>query len=321
MYGLFDCIINKDKSKHTSTLDDHSKKVIIYESELDYLSKCILESPRIETGGNFFGLYTPFDIPIILYAIGPGAKSVHEETHFKQDFDFLDKNADMLVAEHALHHIGSWHSHHSLGLTHPSGGDSTSTIEGMRECGLKTFLLIIGNCREGHSSVRPFRYFANGNHEELTWVILPGMSPIRTAYDSKHSEMIHYPTGKANMQSLHTCSLVDNPKTTAYSPHFGDNYWLSSQENRKELSKIVKYLNSRFEEIRIYQKDESTIEIRVVNGSKAFIVLFNESFPHTAPIFMAKDRLLLRFKSKPVWNMSGKTISEAFIQIIQNLEL
>ena len=98
----------------------------------------------METGGNLFGLWTPFGIPFIQYIVGPGRKAEHHHTHFRQDFDFLDKNADFLVKEHALHHIGTWHSHHSLELDHPSGGDTHSTLSGMRECHLRSFVLLIG---------------------------------------------------------------------------------------------------------------------------------------------------------------------------------
>lgn len=32
--------------------------VLVYQSELDYLSRCILDYPHIETGGQLFGYWT-----------------------------------------------------------------------------------------------------------------------------------------------------------------------------------------------------------------------------------------------------------------------
>ena len=61
---LFGIIMDKDRIQNENSIDDNGK-IIIYKSELDYLSKCILESPQMETGGNLFGLWTPFGIPFI----------------------------------------------------------------------------------------------------------------------------------------------------------------------------------------------------------------------------------------------------------------
>ena len=61
---LFGIIMDKDRIQNENSIDNNGK-IIIYKSELDYLSKCILESPQMETGGNLFGLWTPFGIPFI----------------------------------------------------------------------------------------------------------------------------------------------------------------------------------------------------------------------------------------------------------------
>ena len=54
--------------------------VLVYQSELDYLSRCILDYPHIETGGQLFGYWTSAGVPVVLYAIGPGDKANH---HFR----------------------------------------------------------------------------------------------------------------------------------------------------------------------------------------------------------------------------------------------
>lgn len=259
-----------------------NSKVIIYQSELDYLSKCILESPHIETGGNLFGLMTPFGIPFIQYVVGPGPRAQHHVDHFRQDFDFLESNADCLVAEHALHHIGSWHSHHTLGLTVPSGGDSKSTIDGIRECGLEQFILIIGNIERGKSSVRPYLYDADGNCELLQWVILPNDSPIRLVYDSKHLDIVYQPAEQANMNPLDTGSLAGKHKST-HSVEYPDGYWLADKENRKLLPEIIKTLNAYFDSVKIFQQEDKTIEIQLVRGVQIIKIHFDKNFPVDSP--------------------------------------
>lgn len=60
---LFGSIMDKGRVQNEKCRNN-DRKIIIYKSELDYLSKCILESPQMETGGNLFGLWTPFGVPL-----------------------------------------------------------------------------------------------------------------------------------------------------------------------------------------------------------------------------------------------------------------
>ena len=100
--------------------------VYIYRGELDFMARTILDSPHMETGGNLFGYWTPSGDAVIMYVLGPGRKSVCRFTSFIQDADYLQLHADRLFEEYHLSHIGVWHSHHGLGLSHPSGGDVQS---------------------------------------------------------------------------------------------------------------------------------------------------------------------------------------------------
>jgi hypothetical protein len=313
-------LFSKKMQKKTGVITDANSKVIIYQSELDYLSKCILESPNIETGGNIFGLSTPFGIPMIYYVVGPGPNAIHNVTHFRQDFNFLEQNADFLVEEHALHHIGSWHSHHSLGLTQPSQGDSASTLEGMRECGLNSFLLIIGNCRNGKSSVRPYRYRSDGRCEMLRWVVLTGISPIRNVYDNIHFDWTYVPGGMANMEPLNTCGLVDNNGNTKTVITYPSGYWLNESENKKEFATIIQFLNSKFDSVRIYQKEDSTIEVQIVTGVVVLKIHFDIHFPTSPPKIYAVKGSDVKFNAIRTWDGENK-ISESFMNYIETIEL
>lgn len=314
---LFDIFSNK----RSEYMEHSQNKIIIYQSELDYLSKCILESPQIETGGNLFGLWTPFGIPLIHYVVGPGPNAIHNPTHFRQDYKFLDRNADLLVEEHALHHIGSWHSHHSLGLAQPSSGDSESTLSGMQECKLLSFILLIGNYRKGKSTINAFRYFSNGTCVKLKWVILKGVSPIRSIYDKLHPNLTYTPSGVANMAPLEECGLLDNKMTIPQPPEFQEDYWLSTPENKKELAKIVKYLKTLFEAVSIYQINNTTIELRIVDSGNNFKFVLDETFPKEAPKLLAPRELQFQYKTKPIWNVENNSISNAFIHYVNTIEL
>ena len=306
--------------RNAPQIADNGNKVLIYQSELDYMSQCILDMQNIETGGNLFGLFTPFGIPFIQYVVGPGPAAVHEYTHFRQDFRFLDKNADLLVAEHALHHIGSWHSHHNLGLAEPSGGDSISTFEGIHECALQSFLLIIGNCRGGVSTVRPFRYYSDGRCEILKWVVLPGVSPVRKVYDLLHQEMVHVPSAPANMAHLITAGLIGNQSPAKTKVSYPDGYWLSKTENMKEFAQMVNYLKRRFDSARVFQKEDKTVEIEVVNGHKKMHVHIDMSFPMCPPVIYPEGADVINVRGDYNWNLLDKPVN-AFINLLETIEL
>ena len=312
--------MDKERGQHGNSRND-DKKIIIYKSELDYISKCILESPNIETGGNLFGLWTPFGIPFVQYVVGPGRNAEHHHTHFRQDFNFLDKNADLLVKEHALHHIGTWHSHHSLNLDYPSNGDSNSTFSGMRECNLKSFVLLIGNYCNGQSTVNAFRYYDDGIYVNLKWVILDGESPIRYIYDKKHPDVVYTPQGIANMINLDTTSLIDNDNEDTQVPVFETEYWLSSKENRKEFAAIIKYLKSEFESVNIFQLDSSTIEVEMSEAVNVYKFVFDKTFPCTPPKLLSQKGNSINIKSVPDWDIEGKGISEAFFNFYKKIEI
>lgn len=300
---------------------DDCRKIIIYRGELDYLSSCILESPGIETGGNLFGLFTPFGIPFVHYVVGPGPGAVHEYARFRQDIEFLEHNADCLVGEHALHHIGTWHSHHSLGLAQPSGGDSVSTLTGMRECGLQSFVLLIGNCRRGKSMLNAFRYHAEGSMERLRWVVLEGESPFRHTYDGRHPNLIHRPVAIPDMMPLDECELL--PATTVAKPQtpvFDHGYWLESKDNRKQLAAIVKFLKTEFGTVAIYQTSSSTVEVEVTDeDATPYRFVFGPAFPSEAPRLLAPKGKKLKYRVAPAWDLGSTSISEAFINYFKTI--
>lgn len=151
---------------------DSASVAMIYRSELDYISRCILDSKTIETGGQLFGFWTSTGIPVVLYAIGPGPHANHQCTFFNQDVDYLVKVGNMLLQKYGLQHIGEWHSHHQLGLAHPSGHDASNMQMVIDQKHLGRFLLCIGNCDAHASTLNAFSFLeGHQDYQHASWLI------------------------------------------------------------------------------------------------------------------------------------------------------
>jgi hypothetical protein len=168
--------------------------VIVYQSELDYMSRCILDRKNIETGGQLFGFFTAKGTPVVCYAIGPGARANHQTTFFNQDLAYLRDVGDVLVKEFGLQHIGEWHSHHQLGLSHPSGHDFHTVHSTIEELHLGNFLLCIGICDEQSATVNAF-LFKEGQNEcrEAKWIVKGVESPYRKVADERLRQDLCHP--------------------------------------------------------------------------------------------------------------------------------
>ena len=168
---------------------------IIYESELRFVEECIKASPDIETGGQLFGYWTTAGDPVVLYAIGPGPNANHQVTFFQQDVPYLLATGRELVEKYGLRHIGEWHSHHHLGLPHPSGHDAETIASTLREKKIARFLLCIGSFEAaGAIAFNPFGFVFSEDNEycPLAWDVKSGMSPFRMRIESdiKGKEMV-----------------------------------------------------------------------------------------------------------------------------------
>ena len=76
-YHQLPAIHRKKQIIPIGTSVQESVTAIIYQSELDYISRCIMDCPRIDTGGQLFGFYTMKGTPVVCYALGPGPNANH----------------------------------------------------------------------------------------------------------------------------------------------------------------------------------------------------------------------------------------------------
>ncbi len=286
-------------------------RVVIYKGELEYISKCIQDYPNLETGGNLFGFYTTFHIPVIQYVLGPGQNAQRTTTRFRQDELFFNANADMLIKEHALHHIGTWHSHHKLGIDHPSGGDDNSMFYGMKADRLETFLLVIGNCNQNETTTNVYCFsLSDRKYQPCHFVILNEDSPIRIQYDKKHRNMIHVPhTNTACMRRMPDIPLYGD---IAKKINFSSEYWLDNKVNRIELKIIIDYLKQTYKTVLLYQQDEDkTLKISVQDPND-YSIVFSSDFPKSPPIIEYNGKILPELD----WEVKG-VISQRVIKYFE----
>ncbi|MDR2774133.1 MAG: hypothetical protein LBC19_05225 [Tannerella sp.] len=275
-----------------------SSSVIIYKGELDYISRCILDYPDIETGGNLFGYRTPQGVPVVLYALGPGEKARHHPTMFMQDVDFFGRNADFLIKEHALSHIGSWHSHHRLNLCEPSGGDTASVLEGMRESNVESFLLVIGNCYSGVTTANAYGFsLSSHNYRECRWSLLDGDSPLRIQFDRAHPHLAY------------------QPRTKSAGERFGKNYFetihllkntdIMTEERLKMEYKVLASMMSekQFRFTGFNTHNPCLMVAQRTNSGKIYTVKIDLSgnFPYEVPkVFITNPKPLLTRTGEPM---------------------
>lgn len=184
---------------------ESGKEIIAYQSELDYISRCILDHPNIETGGQLFGFYAAKGTPVVCYAIGPGLHANHQVTFFNQDLDYLQTVGTILNREYGLQHIGEWHSHHRLSLDRPSGHDAQTMHHSIDSLHLGQFLLCIGTIDGRSASINAFAFYENDpSYYPASWHIKAEPSPYRNVIDERLADLLVHPfMQEPRLSSMH----------------------------------------------------------------------------------------------------------------------
>ena len=266
----------KPNSKNRLELNCPSSVAVIYISEFNYISRCILDYPNIETGGQLFGFWTAEGVPVVLYAIGPGPNANHQGAFFNQDVDYLTRVGRPIVEHFGLQHIGEWHSHHQLGLAQPSSHDANTMLSTIRDKHLGQFLLCIGNCTNTSSTLNAFNFSEfSQNYVKAQWCIKEMDSPFRNIIDAELAPfLIHPQTRMANMINVNSVDSQQNLQ-----PEYKEAYWLSVKENRQILKQIMDALR----QCTIQQDKDGYIYL--IRQSEDFIdtIFFPEGFPQRTP--------------------------------------
>ena len=223
-------------------------RAIIYRSEIDFVSRCILDCPNFETGGELFGFWTAGGIPVVLFAIGPGPNANHQITFFNQDIAYLEDVGRYLFRKYGLLHIGEWHSHHGLGLAQPSGHDTETMASSISNNHLGRFLMGLGNCAGGESTFNAFE-FVEGygiDWKHVPWEIKEVESPFRMAIsedDAMQKRIVNPRTSVAR----HGAMFVDaaagmgQPALPVGAEEFFDEIEVLKKERQEEMFDRQRY--------------------------------------------------------------------------------
>ena len=167
--------------------DDGTFTVAIYANEYKQICAWVLKNQTLETGGDLFGLWASDHCAVVQLVLGPGRNCQRASHSFYQDVQYLEKVGSDLTGKEGLCHIGEWHSHHTIGLKRPSGGDEGTVWRNMPTYGLSRFLLFIANIKPwSQVSVGCFLFeFKKGTQQKLPVLqgkfhLLPDESPFRS---------------------------------------------------------------------------------------------------------------------------------------------
>lgn len=291
--------------------------VIIYRSEFDYLSRCILDYPDIETGGQMFGFYTEKGDFVVVYAIGPGPQANHQGTFFNQDEEYLLK-VNHVLHKHGLQKIGEWHSHHKLGLARPSSHDVSSVVSVMRKHHMNSHLLCIGNVDyKDHSTQNAFVFSKDNDYhtQHVVRKVIEAESPYRPLIDNcpeLDSVLCHPKSHKA--YHGHNYMAVD-PSTK---PDYRNDYWLNNKRNNQVLKQIIDYLINLGEGCGVTPMIDSNgiVHLTIQRGGERMEIIFGKNFPQEAPVFSFHDGSNM----VPEWDYKG-LIYDSFVDCYNRFAL
>jgi hypothetical protein len=253
-----------------------SSKAIIYSSELEYIARCINDYPDIETGGQLFGAWTASGVPRIVYAIGPGPNASHESVSFSQDVDYL-LSVGAKLREYGLQHIGEWHSHHKLGLSHPSGHDANNMQGSIEQLNLNRLCLFIGNILEtGAIAIHPFNFVAGEHYVEAQWDVITDKNQLRNHIDSDLAELLIHPQSN----SFAFAERYFTPKTQPIE-HLDS--WFGVLENRQKFKVIIEKLKAQtwINEVCPKISQDGVISLKISGIRFAEIITFPNDFPNS----------------------------------------
>jgi hypothetical protein len=268
----------------------------IHWQDLEYISRCILDYPDIETGGDFFGFWNNLGLPVILYVTGPGENCYRNPSFFRQDLDFLIGVGNKVHAHFGLQHIGSWHSHHKLSLAVPSSHDCTTMINAINNNNLEKFFMILGNITDmGGTTVNGFLFNQQHqiNYTETVWNVLQSENVISKAIEDDLQKSLQY-TPKTKKSKLQDLKLMTEGKNAVVSLDFEPESWLGSEKGKQELKEVYNWFTKRFTHAKMFITESKNVELKAESVS----IIFNYDFPNSFPKIEIEGNLLTIEKGK-----------------------
>lgn len=250
-----------------------SSKAIIYASELDYIAKCIQDCPNIETGGQLYGAWTASGAPRVIYAIGPGPRSNHQTAFFNQDIEYLESIGAKLK-EYGLQHIGEWHSHHNLGLPHPSGHDAQTMQNAIEQLNLNRLLLCIGSFNDRGIVINPFNFACNSHFIPSNWEVINTKNRLREVIDNDLASLLRNPSSS-------NYTFAEEYIVPQKGPVTNQSGWFSLKENRQAFKQIIDSLKIQkwINEVTPQISSGGVVTLKIITRTFAEIITFPADFP------------------------------------------
>lgn len=289
--------------------------VTIYNQDLEYISRCILDYPDCETGGDLFGFWNNRGLPVILYVSGPGDNCYRDSGFFRQDMDFLVGNGNHLFENYGLQHIGSWHSHHKLSLAVPSLHDSNTMVNAIRNSNIERFFMVLGNItKQEGTTINGFLYDCKTqtNYSETVWRVLNSENVLsKKIRTSLRKELYYQPTTtKPRLQDIRHLTSVANTNTVSFAP----NSWLASEKGNQELKIVFDWFQSNFQDAKMLLHPDQTFELI----GDAISISFTPDFPNCFPRIVVDGNSLMQDEEKFEYE-TGVDIIEFLKYQIDNL--
>ena len=265
-------------------------KALIYEGELEIMARFAADYPSIETGGDLFGFWTHTGSPMIEYVLGPGETAEHDDTAFYQESPFLKSAGGILRDLHGLQHVGTWHSHHRIGLTVPSKGDSSTMQRALDKNGFNAWLLTICNFADKSDRIEMrgylYRAHGDGEYQQFTWLILPGSSPVRAAMEAIKGFPRSEPRTPASTYEAipSTTFAVVAAAPQKESPTFPSSSFMATPEGRGELHRLFQELSALERDVEILQREDGRVSLSFQRDGYAFEIVFPHSYPVVKPV-------------------------------------
>lgn len=308
--------MGKQKSPQMHSPKPTRDYVLTNSEEIDVLSKYILDYPNIETGGQLFGYWTYDAKPVVLFVLGPGPNAGHRNTFFMQDLSYLRECANILKQKYGLDHIGEWHSHHQLGLDHPSRHDAHNISTNMRKLGYSKFLLCIGTCTNSTSSINAFIFSSlKPDYERIPWRVKDITSPFRKIIFQNDSSIFHVPQKKfGNMVNLLALDGIKNQNKIEYEK----TYWMKREGASMVLKALLENLRVAYRNLEFVPTIDGSQQIHIevyANGNIVEDIHFPMGFPNVAPIISPLPQNL----SEVSWNYNNNAVL-CFMNFYKNLK-
>ena len=213
-----------------------------------------------------------------------------------------------LTRDFGLQHIGEWHSHHQLGLAHPSYHDTHTFLECMSSYDLPRFLMCIGNCTESTSTINAFNYIAGSpDYQEAQWEVMPMVSPFRKMIDQQLAGYLRHPQTP--------CAMLDGMKyRRTRGVSYPKGYWMNDANNNLELKQMLDFLQNMSEGLQcvVTLDEQGMAHIQSKDSEQNILldVLFPMGFPAEFPIVTNEAKGMCA--TGEGWNPEGESIAQAF---------